>query len=107
MKSEDGTGSRHALWVLKRCGIVTPPISFVLTKDFLTTSALYNIMIQQTILLIAPIGHQFGDESLCESLVEIRGSLRLIKKSPLRQQEGNGYTIADITSKAIILYQLW
>ena len=79
----------------------------VLIKDFLTTSAIYNIMIQQTILLIAPIGHQFGDESLCESLVEIRGSLRLIKKSPLRQQEGNGYTIADITSKAIILYQLW
>ena len=39
-------------------------------------------MIQQTILLIAPIGHQFGDESLCEDLVEIRGSLRLIKKSP-------------------------
>ena len=29
------------------------------------------------------------------------------KKSPLRQQEGNGYTIADITTKAIILYQLW
>ena len=54
----------------------------VLIKDFLTTSALYNIMIQQTILLIAPIGHQFGDESLCEDLVEIRGSLRLIKKSP-------------------------
>lgn len=107
MKSEDGTGSRHALWVLKRCGIVTPPISFVLTKDFLTTSALYNIMIQQTILLIAPIGHQFGDESLCEDLVEIRGSLHLIKKSPLRQQEGNEYTIADIPTKAIILYQLW
>ena len=54
----------------------------VLIKDFLTTSALYNIMIQQTILLIAPIGHQFGDESLCEDLVEIRGCLRLIKKSP-------------------------
>ena len=47
----------------------------VLIKDFLTTSALYNIMIQQTILLIAPIGHQFGDESLCEDLVEIRGSI--------------------------------
>ena len=29
MKSEDGTGSRHALVVLKRCGIVTPPISFI------------------------------------------------------------------------------
>lgn len=34
MKSEDGTGSRHALWVLKSDGIVTPPISFVLSdKD--------------------------------------------------------------------------
>lgn len=28
MKSEDGTGSRHAQVVLKRCGIANPPISF-------------------------------------------------------------------------------
>ena len=57
--------------------------------------------------LVAQLGLDSPSLSRRPLAARIAGEVFTLNYVPLRQQEGNEYTIAGIPTKAIILYQLW